>query len=157
MRFEKVVARLMVSSSLIIIIILTVILKYPFNLIIDALFLALVGITGLIYILIWTFLEDKVKIHQDYLSIFSHKFPFWNIEMKKIYFKEIKYYVISENEIIFNLIWDKIIHVEISRKGNGVSMRDLYGILHAKKIKKIDYEDFIKKHVKKRNNYFEKI
>ena len=157
MGLGKITARMMVSSSLLLIIILTFILKYPLNLIIDALFLGLVGISSLVYILIWTFIGDKVEVARDYLIIYTHTFPFFSNEIKRIYFKEIKFYVLNGNDIVFILKWRDMIHVDISKTRNGMTMKDLLKVLHDKKIKNIEYNQFISRFVGLRNSHLEDI
>ncbi len=157
MGLGKITARMIVSSSLLLIIILTFILKYPLNLIIDALFLGLVGISSLLYILIWTFVGDKVEVTRDYLIIYTHRFPFLNNEIKKIYFKEIKFYVINGNDIIFILKWRDMIHVDISKTKSGVPMKDLLKVLQDKKIKSMDHNQFISRFVRQSDSHLEDI
>ena len=157
MGLGKITARMVVSSSLLLIIILTFILKYPLNLIIDALFLGLVGISSLVYILIWTFIGDKVEVTRDYLIIYTHTFPFFSNEIKRIYFKEIKFYVLNGNDIVFILKWRDMIHLDISKTRGGMTMKDLLKVLHDKKIKNIEYNQFISRFVGQRNSHLEDI
>lgn len=157
MKRTRTITLYMVSISLLSIILIGLFFHYPLNLIVDGIVLAVVGISSLIYILIWSVLNDKVVVCESHISIYRHGFPFWNLREKRVGFPNIEYYVIHGNDTILATIHGDIIHIDRYKHEDGGKENSLREILDQKRIRSVPYNDFIKGRVKTRKSYLSRM
>ncbi len=146
-----------VAIFLIMIMVLGVVLHYPLNLIVDGIALALVGLASILYVVIWSFLGDRIVICIDHITVRSRRFPIWTVVDRRIYFKDISFYVPHGLDTILILKHGDPVHINRSETEEGIKINDLPGILKDKGIKKLEHKEFIKRRVGKRHSYLSKI
>ncbi len=157
MRRIRALSLTLVAAFLISIMIISLFLHYPLNLIVDVIAFAVVGVAFLIYIVIWSFLGDKVVVCRNHLTILTRRFPFWTTLERRIYFKEISHFVQHGPATILILKRGDFVHIDFSVNEEGGKIRDLPRVLEENGIRRMHYDDFIRKRTGKRKRYLSKI
>jgi hypothetical protein len=157
MERKRKISLTIVAAFLFLMIIAGVILHYPLNLIVDGIALGIVGISFLIYVIIWSFLEDRVVIRKTHFMVLSRRFPFWTILERRVYFREISYFVDHGQDTIIVLKRGDLIHINRSETDEGNTINDLPALLKEKRIKELDYGDFIKDRTQGRTSDLSKV
>lgn len=145
------------SVFLITIIVIGVFLHYPLNLIIDGIALAVVGIAALVYIVIWSFLGDRIVVHDDHIKVMTRRFPIWSFKERVIYFHEVSHYIVNGSDMILLTKKEDIFHIYKPESEEGMRIRDLPVIMEKKGIRRMAHKDFIKKKSGKKGSYMTRI
>ncbi len=146
-----------VAIFLIMIMVFGVVLHYPLNLIVDGIALALVGMASILYLVIWSFLGDRVVVCNDHITVRSRRFPIWTIVDRRIYFKEISFYVPHGPDTILIMKHGDPVHINRSETEEGIKINDLPSVLKGKRIKMMEHKEFIKRRMGKKHSYLSKI
>jgi hypothetical protein len=146
-----------VSFTLLVMVLIAIFLKYPLNLIVDAIFLAIIGFLTLLYIIVWSLLKDSVVVSRDNISVMSHRFLLWKIHEDRIFFGEMAYFVKDGSDTIISTRKGRIITIIDPIDEMGDEIDDLPGILARKRVPRESYEDHIKGRIRKRESYLGKI